>query len=134
MASATQLSKEMRVPLTKFHEMMRDLGSQSLVNLEDMPEGWEQQDSALPDPFKEVVKKEAKAVVDRMLKALPEQERMVLNFYYYRGLNLKEIAAILGVTESRVSQIHTRAVMSLKNELKSTVPSVENLFLALIDE
>ncbi len=132
--NAEEISKEMRIPLKKFHEMMRDLGSQSLVNMEDMPEGWEQQDCSLPDPFREVVRKEAKAVVDRMLQALPEQDRMVLGFYYYRGLNLKEISAILGVTESRVSQIHSRAVLALKGQLRSQVPSVENVFLALIDE
>jgi RNA polymerase sigma factor for flagellar operon FliA len=131
---AHEISKEMKIPLKKFHEMMRDLGSQSLVNMEDMPEGWEQEDSSLPDPFRQVVRKEAKAVVDKMLQGLPEQDRMVLNFYYYRGLNLREIASILGVTESRVSQIHSHAVMALKAQLKSQVPAVENLFLALIDE
>lgn len=132
--NAEEISKEMRIPLAKFHEMMRDLGSQSLVNMEDMPEGWEQEDSSLPDPFRQVVRNEAKAVVDRMLQSLPDQDRQVLSFYYYRGLNLKEIAQILGVTESRVSQIHSRAVMALKSQLRSDVPAVENVFLALIDE
>jgi RNA polymerase sigma factor for flagellar operon FliA len=132
--NAKEISQEMRIPLKKFHEMLRDLGSQSLVNLDDMPEGWEQEDSSFPDPFREVVRKEAKAVVDKMLAGLPEQDRMVLNFYYYRGLNLKEIATILGVTESRVSQIHSHAVMALKSSLRSQVPAVESVFLALIDE
>lgn len=132
--NSIEVSQEMGMPLTKFHEMMRDLGNQTLVNLEDMPEGFEREDSSLPDPFREVVRKEAKAVVGRMLQELPEQDRMVLNFYYYRGLNLKEIATIIGVTESRISQIHTRAVMTLKNQIRSQVPSVENVFLALIDE
>ena len=129
-----QIRKEMHMPLKKFHEMMRDLGSQTLVNLEDMPEGSDREDSNFPDPFTEAVKKEARTVVDRMLKQLPEQERMVLDFYYYRGLNLKEISEILGVSESRISQIHSRAVMDLKNQIKSEVPVVENVFLALIDE
>jgi RNA polymerase sigma factor for flagellar operon FliA len=134
-----EISQEMDMPLSKFHEMIRDLGSQLLVNMEDMPEGWEQADSSMPDPFQEAVRKEAKAVVERLLQSLPEQDRMVLNFYYYRGLNLKEIAAILGVTESRVSQIHGRAIMALKNGLSQKgqakeVPAIESVFLALIDD
>lgn len=129
-----EISKQMKIPLKKFHEMLRDLGNQTLVCIEDMPEGIESNESSAPDPFRQVIQKEAKAVVDKMLQHLSEQERMVLGFYYYRGLNLKEIATILNVTESRVSQIHSRAVLRLKSEIRGQVPAVEHVFLALIDE
>jgi RNA polymerase sigma factor FliA len=132
--SEAEISKKMEMPLGKFREMMLNLGSQVLVNLEDMPEGFEQEDLSSPDPFRATVRKEARAVVERMLRDLPEQDRMVLNFYYYRGLNLKEISEILGVTESRVSQIHSRAVRTLRNQIGRDVPTVENVFLALMDE
>lgn len=132
--SDREISKQMKMPLNKFHEMLRDLGSQTLVCIEDMPEAVEHNESQGPDPFRRVIQNEAKVVVNKMLQQLAEQERMVLVFYYYRGLNLKEIATILDVTESRVSQIHSRAVLKLKSEIRGQVPAVENVFLALIDE
>jgi RNA polymerase sigma factor for flagellar operon FliA len=132
--SETELSKQMQMPLNKFREMMVNLGSQTLVNFEDLPEGFEHEDSTSPDPFRAAVRKEARAVVESMLKDLPDQERMVLNFYYFRGLNLKEIGEIMNVSESRVSQIHSRAVLSLKNKVRTQVPAVESVFLGLMDE
>ena len=52
------------------------------------------------------------------IKALPEKQRLVLSLYYYEDLNLKEIGTILNVTESRISQLHTQALISLKFKLK----------------
>jgi RNA polymerase sigma factor for flagellar operon FliA len=129
-----EISKEMKMPLGKFQEMLQNLGSQTLINIEDHPELAHKEDPTTTDPFREVVRKEARAVIDRLIKNLPEQEQTVLKLYYYRGLNLREISSIMGVTESRVSQIHTRAVFSLKNQVKGSVPVVENVFLGLLDE
>ena len=53
------------------------------------------------------------------LKKLPERERTLLSLYYYEGLTLKEIGLVLGVTESRVSQLHGRALSLLIAELKA---------------
>jgi RNA polymerase sigma factor for flagellar operon FliA len=50
---------------------------------------------------------------------LPERERTVVALYYYEGLTLKEIGQVLGVTESRVSQLHTKAVLRLRAKLHS---------------
>jgi RNA polymerase sigma factor for flagellar operon FliA len=132
--SDSEMSEQMQMPLGKFREMMVNLGSQTLVNFEDLPEGIEPEDSISPDPFRAAVRKEARVVVENMLKDLPEQERMVLNFYYFRGLNLKEIGEIMNVSESRVSQIHSRAVLELKSKIRTQVPAVESVFLALMDE
>jgi RNA polymerase sigma factor for flagellar operon FliA len=49
--------------------------------------------------------------------ALPEREKMVIALYYYENLTLREIGEILGVTESRVSQLHTKAVLRLRSKL-----------------
>ena len=61
---------------------------------------------------------EIEAVVDA-LKKLPERERILLSLYYYEGLTLKEIGLVLGVTESRVSQLHGRALSLLRAEIKA---------------
>jgi RNA polymerase sigma factor for flagellar operon FliA len=61
---------------------------------------------------------ETEMIVDA-LKKLPERERTLLSLYYYEGLTLKEISLVLGVTESRVSQLHGRALSLLRAEIKS---------------
>ena len=52
------------------------------------------------------------------IERLPERERIVIGLYYYEGLTLKEIGEVLGVTESRVSQLHTKAVLRLRGRIK----------------
>ena len=52
---------------------------------------------------------------------LPEREKLVIALYYYENLTLREIGEVLGVTESRVSQLHTKAVLRLKSRLQSEV-------------
>lgn len=63
-----------------------------------------------------------KATVDA-LKKLPDQERLVIALYYYEELTLKEIGAVLEISESRVSQIHTKAILSLRALLSAAFPS-----------
>lgn len=134
----SEVSREMQMPLGKFQQLLTNLGSQTLVNLEDMPETFEPEESTMADPFRQAVRGEAKAVVGRMLEKLTNQERQVLNFYYYRGLNLKEISQILEVSESRVSQIHSQAVADLRQHIRQQIKDEsrppETLFLALIDD
>jgi RNA polymerase sigma factor for flagellar operon FliA len=55
----------------------------------------------------------------RNIEELPEKQKLVLSLYYYEDLNLKEIGKILEVTESRVSQLHTQAVIKLRVKLKN---------------
>ena len=58
---------------------------------------------------------------------LPEKQRLVLSLYYYEDLNLKEIGQVLDVTESRVSQLHTQAIIKLKAKLRTLFESSEDL-------
>ncbi|HRK03086.1 MAG TPA: sigma-70 family RNA polymerase sigma factor, partial [Oligoflexia bacterium] len=60
-----------------------------------------------------------KKMVSEAIKDLPEKQRLVLSLYYYEDLNLKEIGRVLEVTESRVSQLHTQAIIRLKSKLKN---------------
>ncbi len=64
-------------------------------------------------------RKEFHALLEKAISDLPEQERRVLTLYYYEELMLKEIGKILGVSESRVSQIHTKAILKLRGRLRS---------------
>ncbi|HEY5026657.1 MAG TPA: RNA polymerase sigma factor WhiG [Acidimicrobiales bacterium] len=66
--------------------------------------------------------KESKEILAQAIMQLGERERTVLSLYYYEGLTLAEIGEILGVTESRVCQIHTKAVLQLRGRLNDRSP------------
>jgi RNA polymerase sigma factor FliA len=77
------------------------------------------QDPGAPDPAQVM---DATDLKDRMADAiarLPEREKLVVALYYYENLTLREIGEVLGVTESRVSQLHTKAVLRLRSRLQS---------------
>ena len=67
------------------------------------------------DPSGSFEKEETRYMLADSINRLPDRERLVLTLYYYEGLTLAEIGGVLNVTESRICQIHTKAVMSLRN-------------------
>lgn len=73
----------------------------------------------IPSPLTQLNMKSVKEVVTNAIESLPERQRLVLSLYYYEDLNLKEIGDVLDVTESRVSQLHTQAILWLRRKLKS---------------
>jgi RNA polymerase sigma factor for flagellar operon FliA len=77
------------------------------------------EDPRAVDPAAEVDTTEMKDRLAGAIAALPEREKLVVALYYYENLTLREIGDVLGVTESRVSQLHTKAVLRLKSRLVS---------------
>lgn len=71
------------------------------------------------DPIKQIMTKEIKDVVAGGIRGLPEKEQKVVSLYYYNGLTLKEIGDVLGLTESRISQIHTKAIIRLRTRIRA---------------
>jgi len=80
-------------------------------------------------PSEETNRRETLDALAHVLDSLKERDRLVISLYYLEELNLKEIGAVLGVTESRVSQIHTKAIRTLRQRLKSMF-GIEHLPLA----
>ena len=78
-------------------------------------------------PYANMSVKSLKAAINKAIEELPERQRIVLSLYYYEGMNLKKIGAILRVTESRVSQLHAQAIDKLKNKLKRILSDNELL-------
>jgi RNA polymerase sigma factor for flagellar operon FliA len=76
------------------------------------------EDESLPDPQSAMSSTEMKEAIADAIARLPEREKLVVTLYYYEDLTLREIGEVLGVTESRVSQLHTKAVMRLKSHLQ----------------
>ncbi len=83
-------------------------------------------DEHLPEPGHELLVDEGKRQLIGSLNRLPERERMIVTLHYFEGVPLQEIAGSLGVTESRVSQLHTRALRMMREGLEladADVPS-----------
>ncbi len=75
------------------------------------------EDEAGPDPETSLELSEVKEALAESISELPEREKLVVTLYYYEELTLREIGEVLGVTESRVSQLHTKAILRLKAHL-----------------
>ncbi len=75
-------------------------------------------DPRADDPQESLASSEVKDRLTEAISSLPEREQLVVALYYYENLTLREIGEVLGVTESRVSQLHTKAVMRLKSGLQ----------------
>lgn len=85
-------------------------------------------DSGQPDPGNATARRELARIIARRLEHLPDMQRKVLALYYFEDLRLREIAEVFGVTESRISQIHAAAILSIKSYLAKhdTVPALPN--------
>ncbi|HEY7729835.1 MAG TPA: RNA polymerase sigma factor WhiG [Gaiellaceae bacterium] len=79
------------------------------------------EDTTGPDPEHSLEQTELKEALGEAIARLPEREKLVVTLYYYEELTLREIGEVLGVTESRVSQLHTKAVLRLKARLSGGI-------------
>lgn len=135
-ASDDEMCTELECSLPEFHEMLNRSKSVSLLNIDDSA-SFNRGDKKLmmgllehrrsSNPFSAVNYKRAQNVIKDGIKSLPEKQRLVLSLYYFEDLNLKEIGQVLDVTESRVSQLHTQAILKLKAKLKNDFESHEDL-------
>jgi RNA polymerase sigma factor for flagellar operon FliA len=75
------------------------------------------EDTEAPDPQSSLSATEMREAIGEAIARLPEREKLVVTLYYYEELTLREIGEVLGVTESRVSQLHTKAILRLKARL-----------------
>jgi len=69
------------------------------------------------DIFRDLNLRRVRQVMRNAIEGLPEKERIVVSLYYYADLNMKEIGEVLTITESRISQIHTKAILRLRGKL-----------------
>jgi RNA polymerase sigma factor FliA len=79
------------------------------------------EDTSGPDPESSLEQTELREALGEAIARLPEREKLVVTLYYYEELTLREIGEVLGVTESRVSQLHTKAVLRLKARLSGAM-------------
>jgi len=118
-----EIAQELGVEIEEYFRMMHRGASAGLLNIEDLlVEGGgaklNGQGLEGASPLDELKVKEVKAVVAGALRALSEIEQQVISLYYYDELTLKEIAEIFHLTESRICQIHSKAIMRLRTKLR----------------
>jgi RNA polymerase sigma factor for flagellar operon FliA len=87
-------------------------------------------DDGTNDPYLRFENKELTEILAAAIDDLPERERMVMSLYYYEEFTMKEIGALMGVNESRISQIHTKATLRLKGKLGSVSTHSNSSFAA----
>ncbi|MDO8885372.1 RNA polymerase sigma factor WhiG [Candidatus Oleimmundimicrobium sp.] len=111
----TQLSYTSQIALEEFWHI--DGTKDDQVNLINTLK-----DTKSNDPLKVLELEELKQVLTKVIEGLPKREKTIIALYYYEGLTLKEIGEVMRVTESRISQIHTKTIIRLKAHLKDTLP------------
>ena len=128
-ASDEEIARAMDISVGDFQALILKISSTSILSLNDVwytgedddqisiVESVESPTSLNPDSI--VEREEIKRVIVEAISELPEKEKKVLILYYYEDLTLKEIGHVLGVTESRISQLHTKAIMRLRAKLTS---------------
>lgn len=128
-ANDEELAEAMNIEVDKLHEFINRAGGISLLSLE-MAGKLNDSKRSLIDfladgedktPLEILKLDELRDIVANHIGILPEKEKMVISLYYYDELTMKEIGKVLDLTESRVSQIHTKAIMRLKGRLRKTL-------------
>jgi len=122
-ATSTEVAAELGVDSVEYFKMLQDTSSSRLFSYEeafgDDEKGAQGADISMPflTPLEGLSRDALKKSLAQAITQLPEREKLVLALYYDEELNLKEIGRIIGVSESRVSQIHTQAALRLRGRL-----------------
>jgi RNA polymerase sigma factor for flagellar operon FliA len=125
-----EISKKLGITEEELEESLGEIARSSIAALDELwtvsGSGGDQvalidtiEDESAPDPQGTLSVTEQKEAVAEAIQRLPEREKLVVTLYYYEELTLREIGEVLGVTESRVSQLHTKAILRLKAHIAS---------------
>ena len=118
-----ELANHLKMSLEEAQELLRNSSILSLVSLDDfLDQNYENSSASLvsnreDSPEEQTEKRERKAMLAEAISKLSEKEKLVVTLYYFEDLTLKEISSIMKVSESRVSQIHTKAIGRLQGKL-----------------
>ena len=126
-ATDQEIADEMGIDIKEFYTTMTKISSTSVVSLSDSFYSGDDSDkitiqdtiesNSNHNPDVTVERDDVKELIVKAINELPDKERKVLVLYYYEDLTLKEIGEVLAVTESRVSQLHTKAIIRMKAKL-----------------
>ncbi len=124
-----EIAKKLGVTEAELDDSLLEISRSSMAALDELwsPSGGGDaialidtiEDDSGPDPEISLQQTEVREALGEAISELPEREKLVVTLYYYEELTLREIGEVLGVTESRVSQLHTKAILRLKAHLSS---------------
>lgn len=124
--STAEIAEFMEISLSEIAEIENYINYISMVSLENVVFSEDEdvnlmgiiEDKNSPSPDSYLEDKEQLEILTEAIDLLKEKDRLILNLYYYEGLTLKEIGAVLSVSESRVCQLHSRAIVNLRESMK----------------
>ena len=128
-ANVDELSEALGLGIPEYHNLVNRVKATTLLSVDELLSSkrtgqagnWENLSTGSKgSPFASIRAKNTRKLVLDSIEKLPLNQQLVLNLYYYDNLNLKEIGQILNVSESRVSQLHTKAIKHLKLKLHSS--------------
>jgi len=126
-----QMAAALKISLNDYEDLLEEVRPASYVCLDSVQDDGGESgspshdivaDEGQPDPGAGAAKREMAQLIEQRLLQLPDMQRKVLALYYLEDLRLREIAEIFGVTESRICQIHAKAILALKALVKQTEP------------
>lgn len=124
-ASASEIAEELGVSIEEYHQMLLDTSTHRVLSFEDLGINDDSIIEHIPNHQPLIVdglqKEDLRRVVAKAISELPQRESLIMSLYYDEELNLREIGLVLGVTESRVSQIHSQAMIRLQTKLKRII-------------
>jgi len=123
----SEIATELGMSLTDYQTLLSKVRGTQLVYLEDMGRGSEDDDSFLDhhiadpevDPMNMLGNQRLRQALVAAITTLPEREQLIMSMYYEQDMNLKEIAAVLGVTESRICQLHSQSIARLRAKMRA---------------
>jgi RNA polymerase sigma factor for flagellar operon FliA len=127
-ATDNEIAAEMGISLQDYYILLKDVAATTIISLDEFlpgKDGEEKkrrivemlQEEDVPDALSMLELGEVKELLSKSISRLPEKEKMVVYLYYYEGLTLKEIGITLSLSESRISQLHTKAILRLRGSL-----------------
>jgi len=122
-ATDKEVAEKLGISMDEFYKLLNDVSVSSMVSLEDVLD--QNYEIVVDHPYSRTEDKpetyieinELKEILTDAISKLPEKEKTVISLYYFDELTLKEISAIMKVSESRISQLHTKAILRLRGKL-----------------
>jgi RNA polymerase sigma factor FliA len=127
MPTDAEMAKALNITVEEYEELIAQIRPTTFISLDSVHGGEEGgdnpyhesiEDESQEDPVDLAARRELAAVIEKRLQTLPEMQRKVLALYYFEDMRLREIAEVFGVTESRICQIHSQAILALRGYIQ----------------
>ncbi|MEO5352975.1 MAG: FliA/WhiG family RNA polymerase sigma factor [Magnetococcus sp. XQGC-1] len=126
-ADDADVARQMGISLTEFYQHLDAVRGVSILSFDDLrpsldDEEWDAMDLMadpnLVDPVEAIGLQELRLAISQAIQDLPEKERLVITLYYFEELTMSEIGEVLGLTESRISQLHSKAALRMRGRIR----------------